>query len=57
MSLNLVENVGFEPTVHITAYDGLANRCLRPLSQLSIVLLYTKPIVKVKYFFVLIFTQ
>ena len=27
--------MGFEPTVHITAYDGLANRCLRPLSQLS----------------------
>ena len=31
----MAESVGFEPTVHITAYDGLANRCLRPLSQLS----------------------
>lgn len=31
----MAESVGFEPTVHISAYDGLANRCLRPLSQLS----------------------
>ena len=36
----LAETKGFEPLVDITAHDGLANRCLRPLSHVSIVLLY-----------------
>lgn len=32
----MVESVGFEPTGHVTTPDDLANRCLRPLSQLSL---------------------
>ena len=34
--LILAERVGFEPTVHVATYDGLATRCLRPLSHRSI---------------------
>ena len=33
---NLAEMVGFEPTDLFTQIDGLANRCLRPLSHISI---------------------
>ena len=32
----MAESEGFEPSVHITANYGLANRYLRPLGQLSI---------------------
>ena len=32
---NLVETVGFEPTDLLSQIDGLANRCLRPLSHVS----------------------
>ena len=35
----MVESVGFEPTEHISTFDGLANRSLRPLGQLSVFLL------------------
>lgn len=31
----LAETVGFEPTVHLKAHDGLANRYLKPLSHVS----------------------
>jgi hypothetical protein len=31
----LAERGGFEPPVDGKAYDGLANRCFRPLSHLS----------------------
>jgi len=31
----LVETVGFEPTDLLSQIDGLANRCLRPLSHVS----------------------
>jgi len=29
------EDVGFEPTAHLSMSDDLANRCLKPLSQSS----------------------
>lgn len=29
------ETLGFEPRVHVATYDGLANRCFRPLSHIS----------------------
>ena len=31
----LAERRGFEPPVDLSTYDGLANRCFRPLSHLS----------------------
>jgi hypothetical protein len=31
----MAERGGFEPPVGFYTYDGLANRCLRPLSHLS----------------------
>ena len=31
----LAERGGFEPPVEVSPYDGLANRCFRPLSHLS----------------------
>jgi hypothetical protein len=36
LSRNLAETIGFEPMDPVTQIDGLANRCLRPLSQVSI---------------------
>ena len=33
---NVAEIVGFEPTVEFNPYDGLANRCLKPLSHISV---------------------
>ena len=33
--LALAERGGFEPPVQVSLYDGLANRCFRPLSHLS----------------------
>ena len=32
----LAERGGFEPPVEVSPYDGLANRCFRPLSHLSV---------------------
>jgi hypothetical protein len=32
----MAEREGFEPSVLITQYDGLANRCLKPLGHRSI---------------------
>lgn len=32
----MAERAGFEPAVRFDAYDGLANRCFRPLSHLSL---------------------
>lgn len=32
----MAEIVGFEPTDHFNMIDGLANRCLKPLSHISI---------------------
>jgi hypothetical protein len=34
-SEGLAERGGFEPPVEFSPYDGLANRCFRPLSHLS----------------------
>jgi hypothetical protein len=31
----LAETEGFEPSIHLTAYDDLANRCLQPLGHVS----------------------
>ena len=31
----MAEREGFEPSVQVTLYDDLANRCFRPLSHLS----------------------
>jgi hypothetical protein len=31
----VAERAGFEPAVAFEGYDGLANRCFRPLSHLS----------------------
>src|ERR1700722_7977751 len=31
----MAERRGFEPPVEVSPYDGLANRCFRPLSHLS----------------------
>ena len=31
----VAEREGFEPSVEVSPYDGLANRCLRPLGHLS----------------------
>ena len=32
----MAERGGFEPPVDLSTYDGLANRCFRPLSHLSV---------------------
>jgi hypothetical protein len=32
----LADRVGFEPTVELTSYDGLANRWFKPLTQRSV---------------------
>ena len=34
----VAEREGFEPSVEVSPYDGLANRCLRPLGHLSSIL-------------------
>jgi hypothetical protein len=31
----MAERGGFEPPIRVTPYDGLANRCLKPLGHLS----------------------
>ncbi len=31
----VAETEGFEPSIHLTAYDDLANRCLQPLGHVS----------------------
>lgn len=33
----MAERIGFEPMVELSSYDGLANRCFKPLSQHSII--------------------
>ncbi len=33
--LELAETEGFEPSIRLTAYDDLANRCLQPLGHVS----------------------
>jgi hypothetical protein len=33
----MAEREGFEPSVLITQYDGLANRCLKPLGHRSLI--------------------
>ncbi len=32
---NMAEGEGFEPSIQISPYDGLANRCLQPLGHPS----------------------
>ena len=32
---NLAETEGFEPSIPLTGYDDLANRCLQPLGHVS----------------------
>jgi hypothetical protein len=34
----LAENGGFEPPIELSPYNGLANRRLQPLGQLSVLL-------------------
>src|SRR5258708_6352641 len=43
----MAERGGFEPPVHLKAYDGLANRCFRPLSHLSRISAHNLPRAKV----------
>lgn len=31
----MAEGMGFEPTIPVSRYDGLANRCLQPLGHPS----------------------
>jgi hypothetical protein len=31
----MAETEGFEPSIRLTAYDDLANRCLQPLGHVS----------------------
>ena len=31
----MAETEGFEPSIHLSAYDDLANRCLQPLGHIS----------------------
>lgn len=33
--MNMAEGMGFEPTIPVSQYDGLANRCLQPLGHPS----------------------
>jgi hypothetical protein len=35
---NVAENGGFEPPIELSPYNGLANRRLQPLGQLSVLL-------------------
>jgi hypothetical protein len=34
----MAETEGFEPSIRLTAYDDLANRCLQPLGHVSALL-------------------
>ena len=31
----MAETEGFEPSIHLSMYDDLANRCLQPLGHIS----------------------
>lgn len=42
----MAEIVGFEPTVEHLPYDGLANRCLKPLSHISSVSIFVAYLVR-----------
>jgi hypothetical protein len=33
--MKMAETEGFEPSIRLTAYDDLANRCLQPLGHVS----------------------
>jgi hypothetical protein len=33
--MTLAETEGFEPSIRLTTYDDLANRCLQPLGHVS----------------------
>jgi hypothetical protein len=39
MKKRLAENGGFEPPIELSPYNGLANRRLQPLGQLSVFVL------------------
>ena len=41
----MAERGGFEPPVRYDPYDGLANRCFRPLSHLSAIIGYERNII------------
>ena len=32
--------VGFEPTIRVSTYDDLANRCLKPLGHVTAIQIY-----------------
>lgn len=36
MPQRMAEREGFEPSIQVTSYNGLANRCFQPLSHLSL---------------------
>jgi hypothetical protein len=38
----VAETEGFEPSIRLTAYDDLANRCLQPLGHVSGVLGFSR---------------
>ena len=38
----MADREGFEPSVLITQYDGLANRCLKPLGHRSIKIVFLR---------------
>jgi hypothetical protein len=48
----MAENGGFEPPIELSPYNGLANRRLQPLGQLSVFVLLEQNAVST-YFFAL----
>jgi hypothetical protein len=36
LGMDMAENGGFEPPIELSPYNGLANRRLQPLGQLSV---------------------
>ena len=43
----MAENGGFEPPIELSPYNGLANRRLQPLGQLSVCLLLSETLLLV----------
>jgi hypothetical protein len=50
LELGMAENGGFEPPIELSPYNGLANRRLQPLGQLSVCLLLERNLVAGGFF-------
>jgi hypothetical protein len=46
----MAENGGFEPPIELSPYNGLANRRLQPLGQLSVCVLLERNLVSSGFF-------